>query len=143
MASMITGRIYKLTSPNTDKVYIGSTTETLNTRLNKHVSDWKRRNCSSIYILEKGDYKIELLEEVQVESSRDLTKIEQSWIDRFPNAVNKKKAHRTREQKLEWFSKNRKETKNYCKVCDCWLIGRGAMRVHERRLKHIINFILS
>jgi len=78
MASMIKGKIYKLTSPNTDKVYIGSTIRTLNKRLTSHIRDWKlkRKDCGSTYILEKGDYKIELLEEVQVDSRKDLTKFE-------------------------------------------------------------------
>ena len=174
MVSLIEGRIYKLTSPNTNMVYIGSTILTLNLRLSKHVSDWKRRDCcTSKYILEKGNVNIELLEEVQVDSIRDLTKIEQEWIDKTPNAVNKKKAYISEEDQKEkkrissrqyveehyeqrqeyirkYYEKNKeiinkksREKKEYCKECDCWIKGRGQISKHERTPKHIRNFIFS
>lgn len=172
---MITGRIYKLTSPNTDMVYIGSTTETLNRRLNQHIYDWekKRKDNSSIYILEKGDYKIELIEEVQVDSIRDLRKLEQEYIDKIPNTINKVRAYISEEEKIEYnktrekkyreknkdkiikhkqkyreknkeiINKRNREIKEYCKACDCWVKGSGMIGRHERTPKHIRNFILS
>ena len=152
MASMIKGKIYKITSPNTDMVYIGSTTATLNRRLRNHFYDWerKRKYCSSIYIIEKGNVTIELLEEVQVDSKKDLRKLEQEWINKIPNAVNNRKAYiheeqlkestseynrKYREKNKEIIKKKHSEKKEYCKECNCWIIG-SQMRRHERTLKH-------
>tara|TARA_R110001632_G_scaffold102210_2_gene210221 strand:- start:155 stop:637 length:483 start_codon:yes stop_codon:yes gene_type:complete len=63
-------KIYKITSPNCDLVYVGKTTKTLKRRLQKHHSgakmymEGKRTSvCSSIKVLEHGDAVIELIEE--------------------------------------------------------------------------------
>jgi len=142
---MIKGRIYKLTSPNTNMVYIGSTTETLNSRLRKHIYDMKRKNSSSRHVLEKGDFKIELIEEVYVESKDDLRKIEQNWIEKTPNAVNKIRAFdvNPKEQKKEYDREHNRNSKKFCKVCNVWIKGRGMLVRHEQTPKHIRNFILS
>ncbi len=147
MASLIQGRIYKITSPNTDKVYIGSTTLELKERLSYHIKDMKKNSITSIFILEKGDYTIELLEEVYVESIRDMRKIEQDWIDETPNTVNKQRAYRTKEQKKEYHrehDRERNKRKTFCKVCNVWITGHGGkLTQHERSMRHIRNFILS
>lgn len=41
MTEFTNGKIYKLISPNTDDVYVGSTTETLSIRFSKHKYDFK------------------------------------------------------------------------------------------------------
>jgi hypothetical protein len=158
MASMIKGMVYKITSPNTDMVYIGSTTETLNDRLRKHIYDMKKTNnyVSSQIILEKGSVNIELLEEVYVDSIRDLRKIEQEYIDKTHNAVNKirafdvnpKESHKKHctkynERNREFRNKSFRDKKHYCKLCDCTITGYGMLARHERTIKHIRNFILS
>lgn len=153
---MIKGSIYKITSPNTDMVYIGSTEKTLNSRLSKHIYDMKRKNSSSRHVLEKGDFKIELIEEVYVESKDDLRKIEQNWIEKTPNAVNKIRAFdfnpkesqknnytKYNERNREFRNKSFRDKKHYCKLCDCTITGYGMLARHERTLKHIRNFILS
>ena len=69
-------RIYKITSPNTDLVYVGKTVQTLNQRMSNH--KWKAKNiknCSSIKVLECGDAIIELIEETD-----DNTR-EKYWIE--------------------------------------------------------------
>ena len=61
--------IYKITSPNTELVYVGKTIRTLKRRLSDHHSHAKRyikgfpEYCSSIKVLEHGDAMIELIEE--------------------------------------------------------------------------------
>ena len=68
-------KIYKITSPHTNKIYIGSTTlSLLCKRFVKHKQDyntWKKRSeagnhvyitTSATFIIDKGDSKIELLE---------------------------------------------------------------------------------
>ena len=166
MAELITGRIYIIRSPNTDMVYIGSTTGKLNKRFNKHHSDWRRdsKKGSSFLILEKGESYIELIEEVQVENKRELDILEQKWIERTPNNVNKNKAYISKEgikKRQDEFSKkyyqdhkerilenlreHRKKNKEIiceknkdkvpCKVCDCFITKKNKGQ-HERTKKH-------
>jgi hypothetical protein len=65
---------YKITSTNTDKVYVGSTEKDINARLNQHDQDYKRYQdgifsyVTSFEILECKDYKIELIENKICES---------------------------------------------------------------------------
>jgi hypothetical protein len=61
------GKIYKIESPQTDKVYIGSTTQKLCDRMTNHRSSLKifdlhkKKNCTSFDILRTGDAKIYLI----------------------------------------------------------------------------------
>ena len=65
---------YKITSTNTDKVYVGSTEQDINERLQKHEThyrlfkDGKFHYITCFEILEFKDYKIELLENKICES---------------------------------------------------------------------------
>tara|TARA_Y100000034_G_C6702119_1_gene309716 strand:- start:380 stop:673 length:294 start_codon:yes stop_codon:yes gene_type:complete len=76
------GRIYRLVDHDNDMIYIGSTTKTLDQRLGKHKTDFKRwlkgtgDYRTSFLVLESENYSIELLEECSVESMNDLYKIE-------------------------------------------------------------------
>ena len=62
-------KIYKITSPNTELVYVGMTTKTLKRRLQGHRSSAKMysrgvpKYCSSFKVLDCGDAVIELIEE--------------------------------------------------------------------------------
>jgi len=99
---LLTGRIYIIRSPNTEMVYIGSTIQTLKRRLQGHISDLKKEKRTSSYlIVEKGEAYIELLEEVEVESERELERLEQIWIVNTDNAVNKYRAYVTDEERLQ------------------------------------------
>ena len=94
---MIYGRIYKITSPNTDKVYIGATKNPLSRRFTEHKA--KRNNCSSKIIIEAGDAKIELIEEFICDINwlyasdyewkcvaLNFLKLEKSYIQRYGNS---------------------------------------------------------
>ena len=54
------GKIYKIVCNITNEVYIGSTIERLEERLSIHKTA-KRKNCMSRNIINRGDYKIELI----------------------------------------------------------------------------------
>ncbi len=103
MAELLSGKIYSIRSPNTEMVYVGSTIVSLKQRFAKHVYDWKTKTHSytSYLILEKGDAYIELIEEVEVESERELKILEQVWIDNTPNTVNKNRAYVTDEERAQ------------------------------------------
>lgn len=77
--------IYQIRCEATQELYVGSTTMTLHERLRYHLGHlraYKAGNFGKIAvfpILERGSYKIELLEEVPADQRRQK---EQEWIDR-------------------------------------------------------------
>lgn len=77
------GFIYKITSPSTDKIYIGSTKQTLKARLNNHCMDFKRnKSCvSSSLILCFNDAVIECVEEVNFTERKELHSRERYYIE--------------------------------------------------------------
>lgn len=94
------GKIYMLTCTRTCKIYIGSTTESLKTRLQKHYKyyneylEGKRKYvCSSSKILESGNTYIMLLENCSCKSKAELYACEEKWLSKFrPLCVNKNRA---------------------------------------------------
>jgi hypothetical protein len=84
------GKIYVLRSPNTDLVYLGSTTQTLSQRMAKHRSDFKRYRDgiktdfrTSFYIFESGDAYIELLESFPCNYVEELTAKEYIYVRQY------------------------------------------------------------
>ena len=128
------GRIYKITSSNTEKVYIGSTTKKLTERLRRHEIDYKafqngkQHFIKSYDILEHGDYKIELLEKIEYEAKTELFKREGYYIRKYRDiCVNrcvagrtykqyyKDNAHKIREVNRQYYRDNADKIKQYCK----------------------------
>jgi hypothetical protein len=68
------GFIYKITSPSTDKIYVGSTTKTLGRRFSAHkyTQNKNTQQCSSKIILSFGDAVIDCIEEVEFENKKQL-----------------------------------------------------------------------
>jgi len=86
------GRIYKITSSQTDKIYIGSTINGLLERLMNHKSQFKNNKknyCSSKEIVCFSDCKIELIDIIEFENKSELFKLEKTYINTTPNCVNK------------------------------------------------------
>ena len=76
------GYVYKLSSNFTNKIYIGSTTQTLGRRFTRHKSCLKNdRSCSSKIIMSFNDCKITLLEEVEFRDKKLLLMRERFYID--------------------------------------------------------------
>lgn len=107
------GTVYKVTSPHTNRVYIGSTNTTdLKSRLFDHEGNyrvWKATNAgwySVFLILEYGDYKIERLETVR----GNLKVRERYYFDQYATTrVNKRAPYRSPlEKKQKW--------RQYCKM---------------------------
>ena len=87
-------KIYKITSSNTNKIYIGSTTKNLQERLKGHIRDYKKfckfwfendnnsnpNCCSSRKILRYGDYTIEMIDEFIYQTKEDIRLREQFYI---------------------------------------------------------------
>jgi len=91
------GKIYKLVSDSTDKIYVGSTCNPLYKRINQHRQDYKRnRTISSKEIIKFEDCKIILIEDFACERKEQLTARERYWIEQNKNiCVNMKIPTRT------------------------------------------------
>jgi hypothetical protein len=95
------GKIYRIVSKNTDKIYVGSTTkDNLKTRLQQHESNYRLQKSyyTSYEILKLGDYDIELVEECNCNNKKELRMREKYWIDNS-NCVNQVKPGRTRKER--------------------------------------------
>ena len=115
------GYIYKLSSPQTDKVYIGYTTQTLANRkiqhrfINKH-----HRSCKSKEITQYDDFDIELLEEVEFNNKNEIYDKEKEYIQNTPNCINKyNNIYSVRwGQDVKTYMKEWREAKGIT-ICDC------------------------
>lgn len=100
-----TGKIYKIVSKQTDKIYIGSTRQILKERFNNHKKYYNayiltnKAECSSIYLLKYEDCEIVLIELYPCETRLELYRREgEIQIENINIIVNKNIAGRTNEQ---------------------------------------------
>jgi len=90
------GKIYKIVCNITDEIYIGSTISILNVRLAKHKCDC----CKSKQIIERGDYKILLIENYPCKTKQDLLWRERYYIEKL-DCINEKKPIITSDERKE------------------------------------------
>jgi hypothetical protein len=104
MSDYSKGKIYKIKCDTTGLVYIGSTTQKLSQRIAHHV--WTSKTgkgiCSSRDVLENNNYRYSLIEKFPCETREQLNMREQHYIDQT-ECVNKHRAFRTGEQRLEQY----------------------------------------
>jgi hypothetical protein len=96
-------KIYSIRSAQTDKVYIGSTVETLARRLAVHRSYYKtwdknKKYYTSFELLKYPDHYIELIENYPCDGVEELERHEGEITRATPNYVNKVIARRTRQE---------------------------------------------
>lgn len=125
--------IYKIFSPKTDKVYIGSTTTSLKTRFSHHKSISNK--CRSRLIIDLGDAEITLLEEC---SKDEMINCEFKYfkiydVVNLSNTVN----YKTCDKKE--YEKQRIRGSYVCKSCCIKVPIKNKLR-HERTYKHISKF---
>jgi len=102
------GRIYKITSDSTDKIYIGSTCQPLCKRIAKHKHSYKRfqngksGNITSFEVIALGDAIITLIEAYPCESKEQLLAKERYHIELNKDiCVNKQIPSRTQKEYQE------------------------------------------
>ncbi len=94
MSKYLTGKIYQIISEETNKVYIGSTINTLSVRMSQHISAYKRwkngnRNfCASFIILQYSNFAITLVEDYPCLSLQQLDAREKYYINLDKNSIN-------------------------------------------------------
>ena len=139
-------RVYKLSSPSLpNMVYYGSTSQTINVRLSKHLSSYRRwkdgkpKFCASFSIFDAcNDYVMEELLVVDDCTKREIEARENTYIISNP-CLNRKKAYKTAEEK-------RKENRKYWdanreaynqSVKRCWEKNRDKYLENMRKAKQL------
>ena len=95
------GRIYRISAPGCDQVYVGSTRQTLSTRMSKHKYDMRRwqRNTSkymtSFALVGLPGASIDIIEEDEYADMQHMRDREAYWIARLPS-VNRQTPGRSR-----------------------------------------------
>ena len=108
-------KIYSIRSHQTKDIYVGSTTQTLFTRLASHKRDYrcykkgKKNYVSSFHMLQFDDAYIELIEKCPCNNKEELTKREGEII-REMNCINKRIPGRT---KKEYYADNKEKIQKY------------------------------
>lgn len=99
------GKIYKITSKQTDDVYIGSTIQTLPCRLQGHKTKYKcDKSASSKALMKYDDVIIELVELYPCETREDLLWRERYWIENT-KCINVDSPIRTKEERKVYIIK--------------------------------------
>ena len=98
-------KIYKIWSPRTDKIYIGSTAQKhLSTRWAIHNYAYRQNlafNSSVREIFEVGGARIKLIENYPCSCSMELRMRENHYIQTLPNVINKNRAYISKEDRKE------------------------------------------
>jgi len=113
-----TSKIYRISSPQCEKFYIGSTTTKLKARLLKHKSHYKiylekgiGSYLTSFEVVKFDDCIIELIKDVKCESRKELERIEGECVKEYHNRIlNKTIPGRTHK---EWRDVNKDKIKQY------------------------------
>ena len=86
---------YKISSEQTSDVYIGSTSRSLDVRLDEHRSDYKRwtdgkskKYCTSYKIIKYPNHRIDLIKCIECIDKNHRLDFENELIDNDPNAIN-------------------------------------------------------
>jgi len=131
------GYIYKIGSPNTDLIYIGSTAKSLQSRYVSHKSYYNRfgtesskLNSMAYKIFEKGDAYIEMIDEIDFDDRCELYDLEKKHIMQGgDNVVNKsynvESKYYNRSKQREYYLKNRESRCKY-------------QREYRKRIKNMI-----
>lgn len=122
-----TGRVYKIVNSRDSKIYIGSTKQSLEKRMNSHKSRHKKQEHKHPLLSEHFDlhgvenFTIALLEEYKCKDYLELRKYEMEWQDKLKPELNAHRALRTpevtaklaREKSLR-YSRKMRDIKVHC-----------------------------
>jgi hypothetical protein len=165
MVNYQNGKIYKLVSLHTDKIYVGSTTKKyLCERKSEHKNEYKKwkngkhNNVTSFQLFELGidDVDIILLENYPCNSKNELHARERHYVESM-NCVNKVIPNRTEKEYNQMRDKQKTATQQkqyrnvhkeeiserrkkleHCETCNCDVRKNDFSR-HERSKKHQEN----
>jgi hypothetical protein len=137
------GIVYAIRCRETGEVYVGSTKLTLNKRMSVHYS----HNCVSKQIMERGNYIVEILEEV--EDVEQLRWRELHYVDTLDKCINIRKPIVSENYKSEYNKQYAKDNADVIKArhnhwssekitCECGRqVRRGDISSHRKTLIHL------
>ena len=97
---MLQGKVYMLSSPDFPKVYIGSTVQPINKRLNRHRSRWNTCRSKELYQTCPDSVEVRVLQEVEVADRNELQHHEVRWLKKYQDRlVNKNMPYRDAKQR--------------------------------------------
>jgi len=151
------GKIYKICSKQTDKIYVGSTTQTIEHRFFEHKTTYhqyqknKRNYLTSFEIIKFGDAYVELIENFPTDNKNDLRTREKFYIENN-NCVNQNIPIRTPEeiqaQNKQWYEQNKnrqidkQREKDKIEIkCDCGGKYRHSNKADHLKTKKHLRFI--
>jgi len=102
------GVIYLLKCNKTDEEYIGSSRDYTQRKYN-HKCYKSIKHVKSKQITERCDYEFSILEEREEINDLDLQKLEQFWMDKYPERINHQRAYVSLETKKEEADKYNKK----------------------------------
>ena len=136
--------IYRIVCNITNRVYIGSTTKTIEQRLKRHEQSYKQylnktySYVSSYEILKEGNYRIESIEELHNLTRKQLLLRERLNIESNECLNKVKRPSRTEEETKAYKKVYRevnkdkiKECKGRICICDC-----GKQYTHDHKSRH-------
>ena len=95
----MSGIIYKIICNDTNECYVGSTIRPLKERINGHKR--KHNNCVSRTIIDRGNYKTEIIEAVNFGENKKLLLLkEREWMEKL-KSINTKRPIMSREERLQ------------------------------------------
>ena len=99
---MLQGKIYRLSSPDYPKVYIGSTIQPIKRRLNRHRGRWNTCRSRELFQACPESVEVEILEEVEVKSRKELLHHEARVLKEYPGVLlNKIMPFRSRKERYQ------------------------------------------
>jgi hypothetical protein len=108
------GIVYKISCNKTGKNYFGSTTQSLAKRQSLHKMN--NNSSSSKEIIDLGDWKIEIVEEVTYDDKSDLLNRERHYIEmnvcvnkNRPIITNEERKEQSKKNMRKWYLENRED----------------------------------
>ena len=136
------GKVYKIVCNKTDEVYYGSTIQTLPRRKAEHIRDAKKDGkCVSKIIIDRGDWEMKLVEEIEYQDIKEVRERERYYIENntcvnkfIPNRTEKEYREQHRERIL---LRDREKKKEKC-ICSCGVeVFKHHLNRHMRTQKHL------
>ena len=149
------GVIYKISSPTTDIVYIGSSID-IDRRVSQHKTlqayadgGKPHKNIRSLEITCLDDWKLELIEKYPCQTKKELETRERFWIETTPNCINhhiptrtrceyrmanEEQKEKSRQRANKYYKENRDECKaRFAEKVVCERCGGQVSRIHMSR----------
>jgi len=99
------GKVYKLSSDNCDKIYIGSSyCKYLSVRLAHHRQNHRNGWRDYQGLFDEGDPKMEILEEIELNDRSEawkLRELEEKHVNQNDNCINQRRCYLTPDEKIE------------------------------------------